>query len=141
MLLDTCFTGDVGGMRHPGQDVVNMPIVPPETDLLKWRQSLRKIRNSGCTNIAVSHFGIFPDLDEHLLKAEKFLIEVETWLVGIMSENPDIYALRERYSNWLRQWMESNHWNISKQEGKEFKRETNMGADGLFRYWHKNQKK
>ena len=72
---DTCFTGDVGGVRMPGGSYIRLPIVPPELHFEKWRQSLLLLSDLGFHNIAPTHFGIFEDAQAHLTLSRQILDE------------------------------------------------------------------
>ncbi len=62
----TLYAGDAAGVRiAPGRFVLP-PCPPPELDLEAWEQSIVEIerRAPGC--LAVIHFGVFDDVEEHL---------------------------------------------------------------------------
>ncbi len=62
----TLYAGDAAGVRiAPGRFVLP-PCPPPELDLEAWEQSIAEIerRAPGC--LAVIHFGVFDDVEEHL---------------------------------------------------------------------------
>jgi glyoxylase-like metal-dependent hydrolase (beta-lactamase superfamily II) len=135
--LDTCFTGDVAGMRKPGHLSVNMPIVPPETDIKRWGESLLKLKSLGCGRLALSHYGFFSDVEEHLTSAQSFLTDVSNWLEFAMQGNPGLDGFRDKYIQWLQNWGKSNDWWVEKHEMEGFLMEARMGAVGLYRYWNK----
>ncbi len=135
--LDTCFTGDVAGMRKPGHLSVNMPIVPPETDLSRWGETLLMLKALRCKRLALSHYGFFSDVDEHLDRARSFLNDVSQWLTIVMHDNPGLDVFTKEYYQWLQNWAENNDWWVEKAETEEFLMEARMGAVGLFRYWSK----
>jgi glyoxylase-like metal-dependent hydrolase (beta-lactamase superfamily II) len=62
----TLFTGDIGGVRIPGSDYVAAPIPPPELDPLAWEASIARLRSFGARRLALTHFGVFEDVDAHL---------------------------------------------------------------------------
>jgi glyoxylase-like metal-dependent hydrolase (beta-lactamase superfamily II) len=134
---DTCFTGDVGGVRKTGPFYVRMPFVPPETHLGKWRNSLECIRQSGCQRLALSHFGIFADAPLHLAYASREIDAVEQWLETVMPEIPDAGTLQNRYISWLHERGKALGLSESTLLAYDFASPAQMGASGLFRYWHK----
>jgi len=134
---DTCFTGDVGGVRKPGLRYVRLPFVPPETHLGKWRTSLNRIRAMGCRSIAPTHFGIYDDAPDHLTLACLELDAVEQWLEAVMPGIPDVEALARIFATWLQERGRTLGLNEETLTAYDFASPVQMGASGLFRYWHK----
>ncbi len=60
------FTGDVGGVRLESAAYVRPPTVPPELDLILWRESIQKLRALNPTRFYLTHFGGFDDISWHL---------------------------------------------------------------------------
>jgi glyoxylase-like metal-dependent hydrolase (beta-lactamase superfamily II) len=75
------FTGDVAGVRI-GEGVVLAPTPPPDVDLQAWRASLDTIEAWRPRSLAVTHFGAFDDVAEHLAALRAHLDEVEGWAAG-----------------------------------------------------------
>jgi glyoxylase-like metal-dependent hydrolase (beta-lactamase superfamily II) len=98
---DTCFSGNVGGVRKAGLFYAGMPFAPPETHLGKWRDSLERIRQTGCFRLALTHFGIYEDSAVHLTFASRVLDEVEQWMETVMCDIPDSETLYGCYMAWL----------------------------------------
>jgi glyoxylase-like metal-dependent hydrolase (beta-lactamase superfamily II) len=59
------FTGDVTGVRI-GEGNVLAPTPPPDIDLEAWRSSLDLIEGWSPRSLAVTHFGAYDDVAEHL---------------------------------------------------------------------------
>jgi glyoxylase-like metal-dependent hydrolase (beta-lactamase superfamily II) len=59
------FTGDVAGVRIDGGCVL-APTPPPDIDLEAWRASLELIEAWRPRSLAVTHFGSFDDVENHL---------------------------------------------------------------------------
>ncbi len=72
------FTGDVAGVRI-GDGPVLAPTPPPDIDLDAWRRSLDVLREWEPSSLAVTHFGAYGDVDEHLAALREHLDEVERW--------------------------------------------------------------
>jgi glyoxylase-like metal-dependent hydrolase (beta-lactamase superfamily II) len=72
------FTGDVAGVRI-GSGPVLAPTPPPDIDLQAWRDSLETIERWRPRSLAVTHFGGFDDVTEHLSALRSHLHEVEAW--------------------------------------------------------------
>ncbi len=62
----TLFTGDTGGVRMPGSEYVGAPIPPPELDPPGWATSIATMRAFGAQRVALTHFGVFENADDHL---------------------------------------------------------------------------
>ncbi len=134
---DTCFTGDVGGVRLAGPLYIMLPFVPPETDFEKWRESLDRIRQLKCKNLAITHFGIYEDAQAHLALASRTLDEVERWLESVMPDIPDVDTLKTRYESWLHSRGITLGVSENVLNSYDYSSPTGMAASGLFRYWNK----
>jgi glyoxylase-like metal-dependent hydrolase (beta-lactamase superfamily II) len=131
------FTGDAGGVRVPGSLNVRLPFVPPETDLVRWRESLVRLRKEGFRNIALTHYGIFNDAGWHLDRGVEFLDELEAWLEGVMADNPPFEVLLEKYIAWLHARDRRLGLAGDLIPAYDHAAPVRMGAQGLYRYWHK----
>jgi glyoxylase-like metal-dependent hydrolase (beta-lactamase superfamily II) len=74
------FTGDVGGIRLPGQSYVRPPTPPPEIDVEAWVRSIERVRQLGPQSLYPTHFGRFDDTDRHLGELEQRL---QDWVVFV----------------------------------------------------------
>ena len=138
---DTCFTGDVGGVRIPGTQYLQVPMPPPELNFEKWYSTLSLLRGIGMGKIAPTHFGIFDDPEWQLAQVEATLRATEKWMETIMPGDPSIDLLREEYLLWIKS--ESTAVVMDNQLAKDYDLANPLGmsADGLMRYWKKNRLK
>jgi glyoxylase-like metal-dependent hydrolase (beta-lactamase superfamily II) len=74
----TLFTGDVGGVRLPGQSYVKPPTPPPEVDIEAWKGSIETIRKLEPKVLCPTHFGSYEDVERHLSELEQRL---QDWLL------------------------------------------------------------
>ncbi len=134
---DTCFSGDIGGVRIPGFPYMRLPMPPPELHLEKWRDSVKRLRQQKFNHIAPTHFGIFDNPDWQLNELEKDLDAVSRWLDEVMPANPPIEELRQKFSTWMDEQALAS--GLSKEVTKvyELANPVGMSADGLQRYWKK----
>ena len=74
----TLFTGDVAGVRLPGQSYVKPPTPPPEVDIQAWKGSIETMRKLEPKVLCPTHFGSYEDVERHLGELEQRL---EDWLL------------------------------------------------------------
>ena len=136
---DTCFSGDVGGVRIPGYQYLRVPMVPPELHLERWHESVNRLRGERFSRIAPTHFGIYDDPGWQLREVDKGLYDAERWIEKMMAEDasPPIEALRESFTTWMVE--QGAAFGLSEDVVKAFglANPPGMSADGLFRYWKK----
>lgn len=66
------FAGDVAGVRLPPGELLLAPTPPPDFDLEAWRGSIDALEAWRPAGLAITHFGAYEDVGEHLddLRAE-----------------------------------------------------------------------
>src|SRR5262245_18374640 len=62
----TLYAGDAAGVRLEGARFVMPPCPPPEIDLEAWERTIREIEGRAPADLALIHFGVFDDVEEHL---------------------------------------------------------------------------
>ncbi|MGC4105575.1 MAG: MBL fold metallo-hydrolase [Thermomicrobiales bacterium] len=62
----TLFTGDAAGARIAPLSWVLPTVSPPEIDFDLWQGTVDTLRSLGAARLAVTHFGVFDDMDAHL---------------------------------------------------------------------------
>ena len=72
------FTGDVAGVRLPGQSYVKPPTPPPEVDVEAWNRSIETLRDLAPRSLCPTHFGSYEDVERHLGELEQRL---QDWLL------------------------------------------------------------
>jgi glyoxylase-like metal-dependent hydrolase (beta-lactamase superfamily II) len=139
-LLDgVCFSGDVGGVHIQGVKAVRLPTVPPEFNIIKWRNSLKRLRTETIHAFATTHFGIHNDAVWHLDAVEKQLNDIETWMETIMSGTPSQDEMREGYKIWLDSKSKEAGLTPELIESYNTAISSQMSADGIYRYWYKHR--
>ncbi|RDI74469.1 Metallo-beta-lactamase [Gaiella occulta] len=69
----TLFTGDSVGVRISPARFVLAPTPPPEIDLEAWRRTLEETERRGPARLALTHFGVFDDVQGHLARFRETL--------------------------------------------------------------------
>lgn len=141
---DVCFTGDVGGVRLPGEQYVELPLAPPEIRLDHWRESLSRLRwavdRHDVTHLAPTHFGLYPDVAAHLDRLEAAIESADQWSEEHLPNLVDSEeALRKETTNWMREQAAANGVDDETWELYELANPSWMAALGLRRYWKEYQ--
>ena len=136
---DTCFTGDVGGVRIPGYTYLRVPTPPPDLHIGRWRTTLSRLREMQFTRIAPTHFGMFDDPAWHLLEVEKGLDAAERWMEETMPANLPVEELRANFTAWMEVQGRDQGLDAAVVKSYELANPLGMSADGLARYWQKTR--
>jgi len=140
---DVCFTGDVGGVRLPGETHVQPPLVPPELNLDQWRESLDTLHTAiaahGVTHLAPTHFGVFDDVDAHLDRLAEGIEAADDWVrEHLPAVADDEEALQEAAGDWMREQAAADGVDDATWALYELADPSWMQALGLRRYWKKH---
>src|ERR671917_1019805 len=92
------FTGDVAGIRLPGQSYIRPPTPPPEIDVEAWVRSIENIRKINPATLHPTHFGTYEDVERHLSELEQRL---QDWLLFVEGRSNE-GASREEISEELK---------------------------------------
>jgi len=140
---DVCFTGDVGGVRLPGETHVQPPLVPPELNLDQWRESLATLRDAisahDVTHLAPTHFGLYDDVDAHLDRLAEGLEAADEWTretVPTLADDEE--ALQQAAAEWMREQAAADGVDDATWDLYELADPSWMQALGLRRYWKKH---
>ena len=139
ILENTCFSGDVGGVRMntPSLVHVRIPAVPPEFHIEKWRQSVTRLQQENIQRIAPTHFGIFPDAGAHLFAVAKALDEIESWMESTLPADPPLSQLQDEFVAWAEQRSLNAGLDEAWVAAFEAANPSAMSAGGIQRYWRK----
>jgi glyoxylase-like metal-dependent hydrolase (beta-lactamase superfamily II) len=134
---DTCFSGDVGGVRLPGPPFLRLPTPPPEFHIESWRESIQKLRAARFSRIAPTHFGIFDHAALHLDTLERTLNEVEEWMENTLPIVQEKEALHQPFAQWEVARCAAAGLDEDILHAYSLAMPLGMGADGIWRYWEK----
>jgi len=128
------FTGDVAGIRLPGQSYIRPPTPPPEIDVEAWVRSINYIRQIDPASLWPTHFGSYEDVGRHLGELEQRL---QNWLLFVEGQIDD-GAGREEISDQLKAKgdaeMLAEGANITQSEHYSLAGSYPMLTDGIMRY-------
>lgn len=75
-LTGTLFSGDVGGVRAQKTRFIVPPTPPPEFDIEGWRTSIEAMLDVRPARLALTHFGMFDDVEAHFDRLRQGLSDV-----------------------------------------------------------------
>jgi len=136
---DICFSGDVGGVRIPGFPYLRVPMPPPELNLERWRESIKKLQKLNFARIAPTHFGIFDNPEWQLNEMLRGLDNASSWLEDVMSDAPSIEELRDMFTDFIENQGRAAGLSQAVIQSYRLANPIGMSADGLYRYWKKFQ--
>lgn len=140
LMEDICFCGDIGGVRIPGPKFIRLPTPPPEFMPEYWQASITKIRAVRPERVALTHYGIYEDADDHLDLLERVFDEFQAWISTNVSDGPDQTTLQAR--NRTRESARLEGLGLSKADIQLYEavNDSSSSADGVYRYWKKYMK-
>ena len=94
----TLYAGDAAGVRVGGGGFVMPPCPPPEFDLEAWEQTILEIERRAPDRLALIHFGVFDDVEEHLAELRETLRRWAEWVENGMDEQTFVAAARHDVS-------------------------------------------
>jgi glyoxylase-like metal-dependent hydrolase (beta-lactamase superfamily II) len=90
----TLYSGDAAGVRiEPGR-FVYAPTPPPEVDLEAWERTLDELGRREARRLALIHFGVFEDVEEHLERLRSTMHEWGARVAHGMDEATFVAAAR-----------------------------------------------
>jgi glyoxylase-like metal-dependent hydrolase (beta-lactamase superfamily II) len=135
------FTGDVAGIRLPGQSYIRPPTPPPEIDVEAWIQSINYMRQIDPASLWLTHFGSYEDVGRHLGELEQRLQDWLLFVEGQMDEGSG----REEISDQLKAKgdaeMLAEGSDITESERYGLAGSYSMLTDGLMRYATRQREK
>jgi glyoxylase-like metal-dependent hydrolase (beta-lactamase superfamily II) len=134
---DTCFSGDIAGVRLFGLPHLRFPMPPPELHLEKWRKSLNQLMDEDFSYIAPTHFGIYQDPHSHLGKLYEQLEITEQWIYNTMQAKPTSEELSTKLNQWIQTLSHEDGLSQEQIDAYEIVNPSWMSALGIFRYWQK----
>lgn len=132
------FTGDAAGARLTGSSVVVPTLSPPELDFGLWEGTVSAMRELRPARLALTHMGIFDDVERHL---DAFIPSVHESMAIAEQElgSPDDEAaLEEALADRLRAAYEAEGGDVDgKYDAMQLAMPTYLAAKGLVRVFKK----
>ena len=107
----TLYAGDAAGVRITPSEFVLPPTPPPEVDLEAWERTIAELEARNPRRLALIHFGVFDDVERHLVELRARLGEWAERVRGGVSEQEfddeaarDLGADREAYEQAMPFW-------------------------------------
>jgi glyoxylase-like metal-dependent hydrolase (beta-lactamase superfamily II) len=92
----TLYAGDAAGVRIRPSEFVLPPTPPPEVDLEAWERTIDELESRKPERLALIHFGVFDDVERHLVELRARLHEwAERVRDGVSEEEFDDEAARD----------------------------------------------
>ncbi|MCX7993573.1 MAG: MBL fold metallo-hydrolase [Fimbriimonadales bacterium] len=128
------FAGDIAGVRMPGTTYVRPPTPPPELDIEAWQVSLAKLRALPIQQLALTHFGIFSDVERHLNELETRLLNWAVFTRELIEQGVSESVLMQRLRDYGNDEMRQQGVDPSSYDlGAGYE----LIALGYARYWRK----
>jgi glyoxylase-like metal-dependent hydrolase (beta-lactamase superfamily II) len=102
----TLYTGDAAGVRIEPSSFVLPPTPPPDIDLEAWERTLQEIERRGPQRLALTHFGVFDDLERHLAELRERLARWAERVLQGMTQDEFVAAADEELSHEDRETFE-----------------------------------
>jgi glyoxylase-like metal-dependent hydrolase (beta-lactamase superfamily II) len=90
----TLYSGDAAGVRVAPATFVLPPLPPPEIDLDAWDATIDEMERRAPARLALIHFGVFDDVEEHLGRLRETLRRWGEWVGHGMDEATFVAAAR-----------------------------------------------
>ncbi|MEA3335022.1 MAG: MBL fold metallo-hydrolase [Chloroflexota bacterium] len=140
-LLDgLCFTGDVAGVRLPGQTHLRLPTPPPEIDIPAWKGSLFRLQELQPDRLLPTHFGPVAqtsDPIEHLDAVGQLLDIYVDFVRQGLQEGFSVEAIGESFAHWVAEQAAADGADADAIARYEVAVPSFMEVPGLIRYLRK----
>lgn len=97
VVRQTCFTGDVAGMRLPGTDYLSVTAAPPQFDPVAYVASVDRLAAAGFEKLYLTHFGEVTQVAAHLASYRQRIQSVHEAVLQDHQAGLSEEAIRQRY--------------------------------------------
>ncbi len=130
------FTGDVGGVRING-NMVEPPCPPPDINVEDWQQSIKLLRGLSPEKLYLTHFGGVDDVELHLDRLDKQLINWADWVREKLDTEPSVEAITPDFVAYVKNQLRAQGASEELIKQYEAANPSWMSVAGLVRYWKK----
>ncbi len=133
------FTGDVAGIRMPGQRAAMAPTPPPDIDVEAWMDSLGRLRRQQAERLYLTHFGEVRDPAAHLDRVAAALIAAADCVARGLGNGLDRDGLSAAFDAWYRSELSRQGVTGRAVDAYLAGNPPPMAVDGLQRYLGRNE--
>jgi glyoxylase-like metal-dependent hydrolase (beta-lactamase superfamily II) len=134
---DVAFSGDAAGIQLPGIYFVDLPAPPPEFNLERWRQTIRRMLTLPLKAIYPTHFGRLEDWKAQLEDLESLMFKATDFVRRRMDAGLDRDKILAQYLAEHRNRAKAAALSEVTMAQYEAANPQHMSVDGILRYWHK----
>lgn len=128
------FTGDVAGVKINHGPVVP-PCPPPDIDLKKWKESIRKLKAQNPEKLYLTHFGIVENPIQHLDELEVILDDWANWMKPHYDAGTDSEIITPQFMEYTKKQLTDRGVLGGDLQRYEYANPSWMSVNGLLRYW------
>jgi glyoxylase-like metal-dependent hydrolase (beta-lactamase superfamily II) len=131
------FAGDIAGVRiAPGP--VLPPTPPPDIHLESWYASLDRLLSLRPEALYLTHFGVYRDVEAHLLALRQALEDWAGWTLSRLREGLSQEEMTRRVEAYWREGLKRAGVDEAGMRLYELADPPYMNLQGLVRYWQKH---
>jgi glyoxylase-like metal-dependent hydrolase (beta-lactamase superfamily II) len=98
ILGNSCFTGDVAGMKLPGCDYLSVTAAPPQFDPVAYEASLERLQSLDFSRLYLTHFGEVVGVAEHLARYRQRVRQVHDTVSQFLAQGGEGEALQRAFT-------------------------------------------
>ncbi len=135
---EAIFCGDVAGVRVPGGIVVP-PCPPPDIHIPHWLESIDRIKQSGATQLWLTHFGpVEEEVASHLDALAARLLDWANWMRPFFEAGTPPAEVTPKFQQYVNaQLRQAGITTPEMHKRYELANPAWMSVWGLLRYWEK----
>ena len=135
---DIIFTGDVAGCKI-GKGPVMPPCPPPDINLEDWEASISLLRKLAPTQLYLTHYGPYSDVDSHLDQLQQILKRWGDWMKVRYDAGQSVKEITPDFQAFVAGDMQAAGLSASEIAQYEAANPAYMSVAGLLRYWKKRE--
>jgi len=131
------FTGDVAGVRLPGNRYIAPATAPSQFDPEEYDASILRLREVGADKLYLTHFGEFDDPENHLDRYRDMIRDASEMVKTAVQRGDDLEDIQHEYGVFTRQRALGEVTDGAAWARYEEANPSNMCAEGIVQYWRK----